>query len=241
MRKVFVAALAAVILTACSSGGQAGGNTYTQISQETAKEMMAKDDGHIVVDVRREDEYAAGHIPGAVLISNESIGNERPAELPDLDQIILVYCRSGNRSKQAAEKLAKIGYTNIYEFGGISSWTGDVVTSAEEIKIMSVTVPYRSFDGGGPEYTVTIEDPTVAVCEITRKYDSADHEEIDGAGCAVNCKFTGLAAGETKATISARSPIAENFDDIYRIRVGEDLTISLELIETVNLDEIESF
>ena len=80
-------------------------NSYTQISQEQAKEMMARDDGHVVVDVRRQDEYDAGHIPSAILIPNESIGTEPPQELPDLDQIILIYCRSGNRSKQAAQKL----------------------------------------------------------------------------------------------------------------------------------------
>ena len=100
--------------------------TYHQISQDVAMEMMEKNDGHIIVDVRREDEYLEGHIPGAVLIPNESIGSEMPKELPDLDQIILIYCRSGNRSKQAAEKLAKMGYTNLYEFGGINTWQGDI-------------------------------------------------------------------------------------------------------------------
>ena len=100
-------------------------NGYTQISQDEAKEMMAIDDGHIIVDVRRQDEYDAGHIPGAIIIPNEDINTERPKELPDLDQIILVYCRSGRRSKEASEKLAKMGYTNIYEFGGIITWTGE--------------------------------------------------------------------------------------------------------------------
>ena len=102
--------------------------TYRQISQEEAKEMMAKDDGHVVVDVRRQDEYDAGHIPGAILVPNESIGCDSPEALPDYDQIILIYCRTGNRSKQAAQKLAGMGYTNIYEFGGITTWTGDVVS-----------------------------------------------------------------------------------------------------------------
>ena len=100
--------------------------SYTQISQETAKEMMEKDDGHVIVDVRRQDEYDSGHIPGAILIPNESIGTTQPRALPDLDQIILVYCRSGNRSKQAAQKLFDMGYTNVYEFGGIMDWTGDI-------------------------------------------------------------------------------------------------------------------
>lgn len=102
---------------------------YTQISQDEAMEMMAADDGHVILDVRRLDEFDAGHIPGAICIPNESIGSEQPAELPDLDQVILIYCRSGNRSKQAAQKLADLGYTNIYEFGGILTWTGEVTTS----------------------------------------------------------------------------------------------------------------
>ncbi len=100
--------------------------SFYSISQEEAKEMMAKDDGHVIVDVRREDEYASGHIPGAVLIPNETIGTERPEALPDTDQIILVYCRSGNRSRQAAEKLFSLGYTRVYDFGGIMTWTGDI-------------------------------------------------------------------------------------------------------------------
>ncbi|MER2053764.1 MAG: rhodanese-like domain-containing protein [Clostridia bacterium] len=120
------------ILTGCAQkldgDGMIGKTTYIQIDQEKAKEMMAVNDGHVIVDVRRADEYAAGHIPGAILIPNESIGTEKPEQLPDKDQIILIYCRSGNRSKQAAQKLADMGYTNIYEFGGINTWTGEVVT-----------------------------------------------------------------------------------------------------------------
>lgn len=99
---------------------------YTQISQDDAKEMMAQDDGHIVVDVRRQDEFDAGHIPGAVCIPNESIADEPPEALPDMQQVILIYCRSGNRSKQAAQKLADMGYANVYEFGGILDWTGEI-------------------------------------------------------------------------------------------------------------------
>ncbi len=127
---------AAALLSGCSRKGNIMDgdgmmNTYRQISQAEAMQMMLKDDGHVIVDVRRADEYAAGHIPGAILIPNESIDTVRPAELPDLDQIILIYCRSGNRSKQAAQKLFDMGYTHIYEFGGINTWTGEVVTEAE--------------------------------------------------------------------------------------------------------------
>ena len=120
-----------LLLTACSSGGQIMDGedmvrSYTMISQDQAKEMMEKEDGHIIVDVRRVDEFETGHIHGAICIPNESIGTEQPEDLPDLNQIILVYCRSGNRSKQAAQKLFDMGYTNVYEFGGIIDWTGEI-------------------------------------------------------------------------------------------------------------------
>ena len=115
-----------LVLSSCASVKEEQNKAgYTQISQEEAKEMMGRDDGHVIVDVRRQDEYDSGHIPGAILIPNESISTERPKELPDLDQVILVYCRSGNRSKQAAQKLFDMGYTHVYEFGGIITWEGE--------------------------------------------------------------------------------------------------------------------
>lgn len=131
MKKTLAVLLAAVLLipAGCSPRPVEAGTLdrgYTRISQEEARKMMELEDGHVILDVRRQDEYDAGHIPGAILIPNESIGTERPEELPDLDQIILIYCRSGNRSKQAAKKLSDLGYTNVYEFGGINEWTGDV-------------------------------------------------------------------------------------------------------------------
>ena len=130
MKRVLTITLLIVFcLSGCGAKPQPA--AYRQIDQETAKEMMKADGTQIIVDVRRQDEYDAGHIPGAVLIPNESIGTERPEALPDLDQIILVYCRSGNRSKQAAQKLADMGYTNVYEFGGIIDWTEDIVTDTE--------------------------------------------------------------------------------------------------------------
>ena len=111
--------------------GKLGGDdtmTYTQISMDEAKQIFESDtDGsYIILDVRRADEFAEGHIPGAINVANESIGDEAPAELPDKNQLIYVYCRSGNRSKQAAEKLVALGYTNIVEFGGILDWTGEI-------------------------------------------------------------------------------------------------------------------
>ena len=134
MKKIMLSLIiGAIIISGCNSEKKSTHVSssdekisYTKISQDEAKKMMEKDDGHVIVDVRREDEFASGHIPGAILIPNESIGTEKPAELPDLDQIILVYCRSGNRSAQASQKLANIGYTNVFDFGGIMTWTGEI-------------------------------------------------------------------------------------------------------------------
>ena len=92
--------------------------TYTQISQEEAAKIMAEETGFIVLDVRTQEEYDEAHIPGAVNIANETIGTDEIPELPDKDQVLLVYCRSGRRSKEASEKLAALGYTHVLEFGG---------------------------------------------------------------------------------------------------------------------------
>ena len=101
--------------------------SYTQISMDEAVTMMEEETDYIVLDVRRPDEFADKHIPNAINVPNETIGEEEIPELPDKDQMILVYCRSGNRSKQASEKLATMGYTNVYEFGGINDWPGETV------------------------------------------------------------------------------------------------------------------
>lgn len=99
---------------------------YKSITMEEAKDIFAKGGDYIILDVRRADEYAEGHIPGAINVANESIGSDMPKELPDRNQVIYVYCRSGRRSKEASSKLAAMGYTNIIEFGGIIDWTGEV-------------------------------------------------------------------------------------------------------------------
>lgn len=105
--------------------------SYTRISAEKAMEIMESGEEYIIADVRRQDEYTEGHIPGAVCIPNETIGTEMPSQLPDKEKLILIYCRSGNRSRQAARKLCDMGYSNIYEFGGIIDWTGEIVKDEE--------------------------------------------------------------------------------------------------------------
>ena len=102
--------------------------TYKHISQAEAMKIMAGDEPYVIVDVRRPDEFAKGHIPGAINVPNEGIADEQPAELPDLDQVLLVYCQTGRRSVAASKKLADIGYTRVLEFGGIMTWKGEVVT-----------------------------------------------------------------------------------------------------------------
>ena len=102
--------------------------TYRQISMEEAVSMMVQETDYIILDVRRPDEFAEGHIPNAINVPNETIGTAEIPELPDREQLIMVYCRSGRRSKEASEKLVKLGYTNIVEFGGILDWKGEIVT-----------------------------------------------------------------------------------------------------------------
>ena len=101
--------------------------TFQRVNSDEAAKMMAAEQGYLIVDVRTAGEYADGHIPNAINIPNESIHTTPPKELPDKAQKIFVYCRSGARSQQAAQKLANMGYTNIVEMGGINNWHGDVV------------------------------------------------------------------------------------------------------------------
>ena len=99
---------------------------YQKISAEEAYEMMASQE-IVVVDVRTQEEYDGGHIPNAILVPNESIGDDMPEALPDKEATLLIYCRSGRRSKEASEKLLKLGYKSIYEFGGVIDWPYELV------------------------------------------------------------------------------------------------------------------
>ena len=127
MKKLIPILLSALMFTGCASSNNQT-KTYRQISMDETVTMMAQETGYIILDVRRADEYAAGHIPGAINVANENISTDEIPELPDKNQLIMVYCRSGRRSKEAAEKLVKLGYTNIVEFGGILDWKGEIVT-----------------------------------------------------------------------------------------------------------------
>lgn len=125
MKRIIPILMALLLLSGCAT--QSAKKTYRQITMEEAVTMLEEETEYIILDVRTAEEYSEKHIPGAINIANESIGTEDIPELPDKDQLILVYCRSGNRSKQASEKLVKLGYTNIVEIGGINRWPGETV------------------------------------------------------------------------------------------------------------------
>ena len=131
MKKILILCMTFIfILTGCGNTDSVQNTEqksgYKQVSMEEGLELMEADSDYILLDVRRDDEFEEGHIPGAINIPNESIGTEEIAELPDKNQTIYVYCRSGNRSKQASQKLVDLGYTDVIEFGGIIDYSGEI-------------------------------------------------------------------------------------------------------------------
>ena len=130
MKKFIPLLLSLLLLAGCAlPAGQ--NDSYRQISMDEAILMMKEERDYIILDVRTVEEFSDKHIPGAINIPNDTIGTGEIPELPDKDQLILVYCRSGNRSKQASDKLVGLGYTNIVEFGGIIDWPGETVSGNE--------------------------------------------------------------------------------------------------------------
>ena len=128
MKKLLPIFITALLLVGCAAPTERE-VSYRQITMDEAVAMMEEEEGYIILDVRTAAEFDEKHIPGAINIPNETIGTDAIPELPDKDQLILVYCRSGNRSKQASEKLVKLGYTNVVEFGDIIDWPGETETN----------------------------------------------------------------------------------------------------------------
>ena len=127
MKKLLFLLLAVMLLTACAHTKENDQEAaYMNITAEEAKQIMDSEDGYIILDARTQEEYDQGHIPGAIVISHEEIAEKAEEVLTDKEQLILVYCRSGRRSKIAAEALVELGYTNIKEFGGIIDWPYEV-------------------------------------------------------------------------------------------------------------------
>ncbi len=130
MKKIIPFLLSLLVLAGCASPAVQEAS-YRQIGMDEAIEIMENESAYIILDVRTPEEFVERRIPGAINVPNESIGAEEIPELPDKEQLILVYCRSGNRSKQASQKLVKLGYTNIVEFGGINDWPGETVSDTQ--------------------------------------------------------------------------------------------------------------
>jgi rhodanese-related sulfurtransferase len=126
MKKLILFLLTAMLLTGCGQTNQTQEAVYMNITAEEAKQIMDREEGYIILDTRTQAEYDEGHIPGAIVIPHDEITDRAEEELPQKDQLLLVYCRSGRRSKLAAEALVKLGYTNIKEFGGIIDWPYEV-------------------------------------------------------------------------------------------------------------------
>ena len=127
MKKLILILLAVLLLAACGQDKEKDqGAVYMNITAEEAKQIMDSEEGYIILDVRTQEEYDQGHIPGAIVISHDEIEEKAEEVLTDKKQLILVYCRSGRRSKLAAEALVELGYTNIKEFGGIIDWPYEV-------------------------------------------------------------------------------------------------------------------
>ena len=130
MKRILIAISVALMLISLLVGCNDGNNknVYEQITPDEAKALMDSEDGYVILDVRTPEEFAERHIEGAILIPDYEIGEKAESILTDKEQLILVYCRSGRRSKNAANELATLGYTNIKEFGGINDWKYGTVT-----------------------------------------------------------------------------------------------------------------
>ena len=168
----FIVLLCLLIGISCSASQKA--TSFTRISMEEAKKMMEMDDGHVIVDVRTEEEYSSGHIPGAICIPNETIYKDRPSALPDLDQVILIYCRSGNRSKRSARMLYEMGYTNVYEFGGIIDWDGEIETGRT---LLTFSV-YRYGEIRYDSYSIFLDEDGYHISVNDEESQSMDEETV---------------------------------------------------------------
>ena len=153
-------------------------NSYTQISMKEAVAMMEEESDYIILDVRTPEEFVEKHIPNAVNVPNEVIGDDDISELPNKDQLILVYCRSGNRSKQASQKLVELGYTNIYEFGGINEWTGETMQgtgeteSVEDITVENVKNLIEELPALEDVESMSLEDQRIIYDQTQAAYEA---------------------------------------------------------------------
>lgn len=153
---------------------------YFQISQEEALDRMKKDHNFIIVDARSEEEFDEAHIPGAVNIPKETIKTKQPEQLPDLEQTIFVYCRNGSCSKEAAQKLAQIGYTHVYDFGGINDWKGDLITQEDTLGMQELDSDIAPFFGSWASESGNLTLRIFKGDGFILMWEDADNEAIYG-------------------------------------------------------------
>ena len=193
MKKLIPILLSALMLTGCAGAGNQP-NSYRQISMDEAVAMMEQESGYIILDVRTPEEFAEKHIPNAINIPNENIGTDEISALPDKDQLTMVYCRSGRRSKEASAKLVKLGYKNIVEFGSIIDWKGETVsgelrsrcnicTAGSKDKAQSLPLLNRS-DKNMTEPLIT---HTYPLSQIDEAYDLFENKRDGVIKVAVEC------------------------------------------------------
>ena len=196
--------LLVLLLTGCTAVKDGSSAAYQQITQQKVMEIMDTRDDYILLDVRTQSEYEEEHIPGAICIPNEEIGTEPPAELSQKDQMILVYCRSGNRSKQAAQKLADMGYTNVLEFGGIIDWQGETVSKTED---------------GSDDNSGTLDDSNVLNPDLS-KVTFSDVQYIGYTTASVTLLDIAGAKTETELPAGNSLLVTGVSEDWVRVRYG---------------------
>lgn len=239
LKDVVIASMA-LLLGACSAPegehfvADSGGMMrlpYLRIDEAEAQRMMEQKNGYIILDVGSKDEYDAGHIPGAVSLPADTIGTERPEELADLYQTILLYSRDAEKGRKAAEKLGNMGYCQVYEFGVLHDWTGPVETGAESgSKGEPAVLSFSSFSGGGPSYSVSVADPDILSCSSETVFDESTYG-MPGAGYQEVYTFSGLRPGTTTVTVTASFMDESLSQTVYTAVVDESLNVALTLRE----------
>ena len=227
IRKTIAAVMAVFLVAGCGSKKE---NTYRSIPQSEALAMMESETDYIILDVRRPDEFAEKHLPGALNVPNETISDTMPPELPDSGQLIFVYCRSGNRSKQAAEKLADMGYTNIVEIGGIETWPGEI-EEGEDMKnafVKTDLIMDTHKDGEKDGVILSLESFAYPVMEMTLSNQSG-RPFTYGSAFVLETNDN----GEWKETEKSREMMWTM--EAYELADGESVRLSFDLSLLGNL------
>ncbi len=212
MEKLMTLVLALSLLTGC--GTETAETSYLSISQEEAVQMMQQADlNGLLIDVRTVEEYEEGHIPGAICVPNETITDTRPEALPDLEQTLLVYCRTGRRSKEASAKLSRMGYTHVYEFGGIVDWKGAIEIGSGTGEVIEATAPGEVLEPG--KILIDCFERTVGTPE-EQPYDEIVLYEYDASRLLLEAYHNGGTPNEQRIQYLIPKEAYENVMQVIR-------------------------